>query len=43
MFRVLLQSIFVMIEVDNLLGNIKDAMTVMIIVIGLMAGSFSFL
>jgi len=40
---VLLQSIFVMIEVDNLLGNIKDAMTVMIIVIGLMAGSFSFL
>jgi len=32
-----------MIEVDNLLGNIKDAMTVMIIVIGLMAGSFSFL
>ena len=43
MFRVLLQSIFVMIEVDNLLGNIKDAMTAMIIVIGLMARSFSFL
>ena len=38
MFRWLLLSIFMMANVDNLIGMIIDPITIMIRVVGLMAG-----
>ena len=43
MFRELLYSIFIMADVGNLLGKITDPTTIMIRVVGLMAGYLWFL
>ena len=40
MFKVLIYSIFMMIEVGNLLGRITDLTAIMIIVVGLRARYF---
>ena len=40
MFRGLLQSIFIMVEVDNLLEKITDLIIIIIRVVGLMAECF---
>ena len=43
MFRGLLYNIFIIAGVGNLLGKITDPITIMIRVVGLMAGCFGFL